>query len=130
MKGGTNQFHGTMFEFLRNDKLAAKDYFLNFQLPPGATPLPANRLRRNQFGSFLSGPVYLPKIYNGKNRTFWSFNYEGERLTQESAQETFWHPQAFRNGDSSALLTPPIGSNGKSPLPQPQEDEGLQFEIV
>src|SRR5205814_756256 len=56
MKGGTNQFHGTMFEFLRNDKLAAKDYFLNFQLPPGANPLPANRLRRNQFGVFLSGP--------------------------------------------------------------------------
>ena len=113
MKGGTNQFHGTMFEFLRHDKLAAKDYFLNFQLPAGASPLPANRLRRNQFGVFLSGPVYLPRMYDGKNKTFWSFNYEGERLTQESAQETFWYPQAFRNGDFSALLTPPIGSNGR-----------------
>ena len=70
-------------------------------------------MRRNQFGVFLSGPAYLPKVYNGKNKTFWSFNYEGERLTQESAQETFWYPQAFRNGDFSALLTPPIGSNGR-----------------
>ena len=113
MKGGSNQFHGTMFEFLRHDKLAAKDYFLNFQLPAGASPLPANRLRRNQFGVFLSGPVYLPRMYDGKNKTFWSFNYEGERLTQESAQETFWYPQAFRNGDFSSLLTPPIGSNGR-----------------
>src|SRR5207245_4086173 len=88
MKSGTNQVHGTGFEFPRNDKLAAKDYFLNFQLPAGAPRLPANRLRRNQFGGFLSGPVYLPRVYNGKNRTFWSFNYEGMRLTQESVQQT------------------------------------------
>lgn len=113
MKAGANQFHGTGFEFLRNDKLAAKDYFLNFQLPAGATRLPANRLRRNQFGGFLSGPVYVPGVYNGKNRTFWSFNYEGMRLTQESVQQTYWYPQAFRNGDFSALLTPPLGSNGR-----------------
>src|SRR5215813_4332530 len=98
MKGGTNQFHGTGFEFLRNDKLAAKDYFLNFQLPAGATRLPPNRLRRNQFGGFLSGPVYIPRLYNGKNRTFWSFNYEGMRHTQESVQQSYWYPQAFRDG--------------------------------
>ena len=104
LKSGTNEFHGAFFEFLRNDAADAKDYFLNFQLPAG-TPLQSkNRLRRNQFGTWLAGPGLLPKIYNGKDRTFWSFNYEGTRETQESVQQAFWFPQAFRNGDFSALL--------------------------
>ena len=46
--------------------------------------------------------------YNGRDKTFWSFNYEGTRETQESVQQAFWFPQAFRNGDFSALLTPLI----------------------
>ncbi len=107
-KSGTNKFRGTIYDFLRNDKLAAKDYFLNFQLPPGARPLERPRLRRNQFGAFLSGPVFLPKLYDGTDRTFWSFNYEGLRETREAVQETFWFPEAFRRGDFSELLTPPI----------------------
>lgn len=106
VKGGTNQFRGTLFEFLRNDKLAAKDYFLNFQLPPGARESSKNVLQRNQFGAFFSGPVILPKIYNGTDRTFWSFNYEGRREKREVVAEAFWYPEAFRNGDFSALLTP------------------------
>lgn len=113
MKSGTNQFRGTIFEFLRHDKLAAKDYFLNFQLPADARRIDANRLRRNQFGAFVSGPVYIPGVYNGKNRTFWSFNYEGLRQRQETTRETFWYPQAFRNGDFSSLLTPPL-QNGRA----------------
>src|SRR5713226_288392 len=107
LKSGTNVFHGSFYEFLRNDAADAKDYFLNFQLPPG-TPLQSkNRLRRNQFGTWLSGPVMLP-FYKGKDKTFWSFNYEGTRQTQESVQQASWFPQAFRNGDFSALLTPLI----------------------
>ncbi len=84
-----------------------KDYFLNFQLPAG-TPLQSkNRLRRNQFGTWLAGPVLLPG-YKGKDKTFWSFNYEGTRETQESVQQAFWYPQSFRNGDFSELLRPLI----------------------
>lgn len=113
MKGGTNRFHGTLWEFLRNDKLAATDYFLNFQLPAGSPRLPPNALRRNQFGIFLGGPAVLGKLYDGRNRTFWSFNYEGTRYTKETPTQTFWYPQSFRNGDFSALLSPPIGSNGR-----------------
>jgi len=113
MKSGTNHLHGTAYEFLRNDKLAAKDYFLNFQVPAGTRLLPPNALRRNQFGIFLSGPVELGKIYHGQNKTFWSFNYEGMRYTKETPTETFWYPQTFRNGDFSALLHPPLGADGK-----------------
>src|SRR5262249_55337505 len=110
-KSGTNQFHGTFYEFVRNDAMDASDYFLNFQVPAGTPLTPKNRLRRNQFGAFLSGPVRLPK-YNGKNRTFWSLSYEGLRETNETVQYGFFYPQAFRNGDFSALLNPPI-VNGK-----------------
>lgn len=112
LKSGTNQLHGAFFEFLRNDALDAKDYFLNFQLPAGSALGKKNRLRRNQFGAWLAGPVNLGKVYNGKDRTFWSFNYEGTRQTDESIQQAFWFPQAFRNGDFSALLTPLV-RNGR-----------------
>jgi hypothetical protein len=107
LKSGTNAFHGTFYNFLRNDKLDAKDYFLNFQLPAGARQAQKNRLRRNQFGTWLAGPVILPG-YQGRDKTFWSFNYEGTKETQESVQQAFWFPQEFRNGDFSALLTPLI----------------------
>ena len=115
LKSGSNNFHGTFYEFLRNDAADAKDYFLNFQLPPGTPLQHKNRLRRNQFGTWLAGPVRLPK-YNGKDKTFWSFNYEGTRETQESVQQASWFPQAFRNGDFSALLTPLV-QNGKPVRP-------------
>ncbi len=112
LKSGTNRLRGTLYEFVRNDVFDASDYFLNFQLPATAQRSPKNRLRRNQFGVFTSGPVYLPKLYNGRDRTFWSFNYEGRRETLESVQEAFWFPDAFRKGDFSALLTPPV-RNGR-----------------
>ena len=107
LKSGTNTFHGSFFEFLRNDVLDAKDYFLNFQVPVGTPLRSKNRLRRNQFGAWLAGPVMLPG-YKGKDRTFWSFNFEGTRETQESVQQAFWFPEEFRRGDFSALLTPLI----------------------
>ncbi len=108
LKSGTNEYHGAFFEFMRNDAADAKDYFLNFQLPPGSPLQSKNRLRRNQFGAWLAGPVLIPKLYNGRDRTFWSFNYEGTRQTEESVQQAFWYPEAFRNGDFSALLRPLI----------------------
>jgi hypothetical protein len=111
VKSGTNQLRGTFWEFLRNDKLAARDYFLS----PAA---PKSVLRRNQFGLFLGGPVLFPKVYNGRDRTFWSFNYEGRRETREVVQEAFWFPEPFRRGDFSALLTPPLGPTG-APIRQP-----------
>jgi hypothetical protein len=105
MKSGTNQFHGSVYEFLRNSKMDAEDYFLNFQLAPGEERKPKNALRRNQFGAFLSGPVILPG-YNGRNRTFWSFNYEGRREVSE-APATGWFPsEEMKRGNFAALLTP------------------------
>ncbi len=113
LKSGSNTFHGSFFEFLRNDAADAKDYFLNFQVPAGTQLQPKNRLRRNQYGFWLAGPVLLPHVYKGKDRTFWSFNYEGTQQTLESVVQTNRFPVAFRNGDFTALLKPPLNSAGK-----------------
>ncbi len=69
VKSGTNLFHGTLFEYLRNNDLDARNFF--------ATVKP--ELRRNQFGGLISGPVDIPKLYKGKNRTFFLFSWESSR---------------------------------------------------
>ncbi len=111
LKSGTNQLRGTVYGFVRNEAFDARDYFLGFEAPPGAPPSKKDRLRRNQFGAFVSGPVLLPK-YSGKDRTFWSFNYEGRRSLTEQVSQAFYFPDSFRRGDFSALLTPLI-RNGR-----------------
>jgi hypothetical protein len=101
MKSGTNGLHGTLFEFLRNDKFDAEDYFLNQGVATGAPRNPKNKLRRNQFGVVVSGPLI-------KNKTFWAFDYEGRREVVGSVQ-TAWFPEdVFRAGDFSQLLKPPV----------------------
>jgi hypothetical protein len=79
VKSGTNQLHGNVWEFLRNDALDANDYFLN----QAGKPRPA--FHRNQFGFTLGGPVVLPRIYNGHARTFFFGDYEGTRVSQGNA---------------------------------------------
>lgn len=63
-RSGTNDLHGSVFEFGRNDGLDAQNFF--------ATSKP--ELRQNQFGFVAGGPVYIPKVYNGRNKTFWLAN--------------------------------------------------------
>src|SRR6266850_8081080 len=105
LKSGTNSFHGSAFEFLRNDKLDAQDYFQNYFNPPGSTPTPKNLLRQNQYGFLLTGPILIPKIYSGKNRTFFMFDFEARRLRQPNqVGESLVPTEAFKNGDLSALL--------------------------
>jgi len=103
MKSGTNQLRGTLFNFLRNDKFDAENYFLNFERAAGLERLKKNPLRQNQFGFVVSGPMLFPKLYNGKNKTFWAFNYEARR-TREGIVSTANFPiDDFRNGDFSRL---------------------------
>ena len=106
MKSGTNELHGTLFEFLRNDKLDAENYFLNFELAPGTTRAKRDALRQNQYGLVVSGPVLIPKLYNGRNKTFWAFNFEHRLVRQQSVQTQWFPPDAFRNGDFSSILNP------------------------
>jgi hypothetical protein len=71
-RSGTNDFHGALFEFLRNDAFDARNYF---QSSSNA------KLRQNQFGFVLDGPVRIPWLYNGRDKTFFMANYEGQRLS-------------------------------------------------
>jgi len=71
-KSGTNQLHGSLFEFLRNSAMDSRSFF-----SPKGTAFPTFRL--NQFGGSFGGPVVLPKLYNGKDRTFFFVDYEGYR---------------------------------------------------
>lgn len=107
-RSGGNDFHGAAFEFVRNDVFDAENYFQNYFLPPN-TPreLRAKKdaLRQNQFGGVISGPVLIPKLYDGRNQTFFMVNYE-KRIRRQSglAQQANHPPTAFRRGDFSALL--------------------------
>ncbi len=112
MKSGTNKLHGTAWEFLRNDSLDAETFFLNFQRPASAGRLKKDRLRRNQFGGFVGGPVI-------KNKTFWSFNYEERKQTQEALATAWWPNQDFRKGDFSLLLNPPTNPATGRPVRAP-----------
>jgi len=75
-KGGTNDLHFSAYEFLRNDKLNANDFFANRS---GTRRAP---FRFNQFGGTIGGPVVIPKLYNGRNKTFFFVNTEIVRFVQ------------------------------------------------
>ncbi|MFB3827911.1 MAG: carboxypeptidase regulatory-like domain-containing protein, partial [Bryobacteraceae bacterium] len=66
LKSGGNRVHGDIFEFIRNELFDARNFFA----------IERPKLRRNQFGATLSGPVWIPRIYNGRNRTFFLFGWE------------------------------------------------------
>lgn len=97
-KSGTNQFHATLFEFLRNSALDAKNYFdrPNDPIPP---------FKRNQYGLTADGPVLLPKIFNGRDRLFFMFNWEGLRERKALTATPSLPLTAWRNGDFSGSAT-------------------------
>jgi hypothetical protein len=97
-RSGTNELHGSLYEFLRNDKLNANSWTSNRQ---GLTKSP---LRRNEYGFTVGGPVILPSIYKGRDRTFFFFNWEATpQRTPNNINVTVPTP-AERNGDFSSTL--------------------------
>jgi hypothetical protein len=98
-KSGTNEYHGSVYEFFRNDKLNANDWNSNrFGRAKGV-------FHDNVFGATIGGPVRIPKIYNGKDRTFFFFNYEGTRRKTGSNAVTAGVPSVLeRRGDFSESL--------------------------
>ena len=129
-KTGTNDLHGSLFEFFRNDVLDARNFFQK----PGTPKAP---LRLNQFGFELGGPVYIPKLYDGRNKTFFMADYEGLRLIKDvTSLDTVLTP-LMRQGNFSeyphALRDP---NSGGSPVPgnvfkpselSPQAQKTLQY---
>ncbi|MEN6608360.1 MAG: carboxypeptidase-like regulatory domain-containing protein, partial [Bryobacteraceae bacterium] len=97
-KSGTSQWHGTAYEFHRNSYFDANSFFNN------RTGTKLGALRRNQVGGSLGGPVIIPKLYDGKNRTFFFFDYEAFRESQ-LATASYTVPTALqRTGDFSSTV--------------------------
>jgi hypothetical protein len=100
MKSGTNEFHGGAFEYFVNEDLNAAVPF-SFT-PEGGKFRPRNR--RNDWGGTFGGPFIIPKIYNGKNRTFFFYSYERFKEAQQLTFPTDTMPAAaYRLGDFSAI---------------------------
>jgi hypothetical protein len=95
-KSGTNKYHGSVFEYLRNSAFDANDWFSNNL---GVAKVPN---RQNDFGGTFGGPVQIPRIYNGKNKTFFFFSYEGLRLALPQPTRIFNVPAACLH-DNPAL---------------------------
>ena len=100
-KSGSNQLHGALVEFFRNQVLDARSFFT---LPTPANPLAKKPpLRQNQFGFELDGPIVIPKLYNGRDKTFFMASYEGFRLVQQATVLSNEMPAAFFTGDFTAV---------------------------
>ena len=97
-KAGTNEYHGALFEFMRNDKLDAKPYDFVGSKP---TKQP---FKYNQFGFTLGGPIQIPKVFNGKDKLFFMTNYEGFRQRTAGYGLYTTPTTAMRNGDFSYAL--------------------------
>jgi hypothetical protein len=103
-KSGTNSIHGDAFEFNRNAVFNARNFFAGRR----------DQLKRNQFGFTLGGPMIIPKLYNGRDRTFWFFGYQGTRLRNIGGTSGAFVPTpANLNGDFSAYLD---AGNSNNPL--------------
>jgi hypothetical protein len=100
-KSGTNSVHGGAFENVQNNDFNAADFFSHT----------APELKMNNFGIFMGGPVVLPKIYNGRDKTFFFASFEALRLPKSIPLVESVPTLAMRNGDLSAYLSPANGGS-------------------
>jgi hypothetical protein len=92
-KSGTNQYHGDLWEYLRNEVMDSRGYFETAREP----------LRQNQYGASAGGPLSIPKLYNGKNRTFFYVAWEGYRYASKSETGALAPTAAMSAGDFSGV---------------------------
>lgn len=109
-KSGTNAFHGTAFDIFRNDALNANSWFNNLQ------HIPRNPDKKNDYGGTVGGPVWIPKVYNGRDKTFFFFAWEQFRQTQGTSNTSTVPTANERNG--LFPLGPPL-MNGNVPVINP-----------
>lgn len=111
-KSGTNQLHGNLVEFIRNDAFDARNFFL---------PATSRKtvLRQNQYGIEVDGPIVLPKIYNGRDRTFFMGSWERMRNRRQSlsANNTVMTPQMFEGNFSATTTQVRDPENANAPFP-------------
>ena len=139
-RSGTNDAHGTLFDYLRNDALDANNWFNDHTTPITAKPAE----RQKDFGGTFGAPVRLPKLYDGRNKSFFFFSYEGLRLAEPQAALTTYVPSPSLREAAPAVLQPvlnafpvPTGaalSNGLAPfvaaysLPSSLDSTSIRFD--
>ncbi len=117
IKSGTRDLHGSVYEYLRNDAFDANDWFRNAQAQKDpstqATKVP---FRQNQYGVAVGGPVVIPKIYKGRDKTFWFASWEGFRRRRGNTSISSTPIAAWRTGDFSSfsqkVFDPLTGTQG------------------
>jgi len=115
-KPGTNTFHGSLFEYLQNDAFDAR--VLNFTVKAPK--------RFNTFGGSLGGPVSIPKLYNGHNKTFFFFDYEGNRRKTSQPEQFLVPSMADRGGNLTDIAsTFPILNPVSGPVINPNCPKGM-----
>ncbi len=117
-KSGTNQIHGELFEYFRNQLLNANTWEQNWSAPYVAgQKAPRTQFHQNDYGFQVGGPVVLPKIYKGTNKTFFFVNWEGQNYRQAAVGRLgMAATQAERNGDLTGLLFQGVGPMMWDPL--------------
>ena len=103
-RSGTNKLHGSLYDYLRNDALDASNWFNDYY------GYPKGRERQNDFGGTLGGPVIVPRAYEGRNKTFFFFAYEGLRLTSPQAATKVWVPEDSLRQQVPSALQPLLNS--------------------
>ena len=116
-KSGTNQLHGAIFEFNRNDTFDASPFPTYTDFKSGI-PTKNPELRQNQFGFVVNGPVYIPKVYDGRNKTFFLANYEGWRIVNGArVNYTMPNPAALAGDFSGETYPAGVAGLPGGPLP-------------
>ena len=138
-KSGTNALRGDIYEFLRNAKLDAANYFTKLG---GVYPIPGVDDFRgphifNQFGGFVGGPIILPKVYNGKDKTFLTFGFEGTRNFTSTYAVTTVPTALMRQGifteapdpiyDPTNIASTGGGAYQRQPLPSGCDPSGICY---
>ena len=110
---GTNQFHGALFDFLRNNDFDARPFAFT-SVRPLSSPF-----KWNQYGYTVGGPVWIPKLFHRNNRWFYMSNYEGFKLRQQAQTVYTTFPAAFRTGDFSSVLATHVITDPTTGAPFP-----------
>jgi hypothetical protein len=114
-RSGKNDWHGSAFDYFRNEALDANNWFNDASNPQ----VPKEKERQNDFGGVLGGPIRIPHLYDGKDKTFFFFSYEGLRLWTPNGLETASVPDLSLRQQAPAALQPVLDA---FPLPNKGED--------
>ena len=124
-KSGTNKYHGTAYDIFRNEDLNAKEWFQDLNHQPKSID------KKNDYGGSFGGPVWIPKVYNGRDKTFFFFSWEQYRQKQGSTNLSTVPTDAERQGDFSAFLGPALKDGQGNPILNPCDNNNpiLQGQI-